>query len=198
MPYLTDRSTLSRARISNIRPATLDDVQGISQLLAKYYIGRLSEAQRARGFISVEFTEPELHAMVLEPGIAIGVAEDNQVVAVAGSSPIPSHGGRGVFQKIDELIDQMDYNCKRLSQYRLFMYGPVCVDEACGGQGLSGKLWQCFVDMVRGRYDVGLAFVSLANAVSLKAHREKLSMTQVCEFEAEGRRYALLAFGVLD
>lgn len=181
-----------------IRPATHGDVDGIARLLDRYYVGNLSEAQKSRGFISVEFNAPQIQAMLLEPGIAIGIAEDNQVVAVAGSSPIPSHGGRGVFQKIDELIDQMDYNGKRLSQYRLFMYGPVCVDEACGGQGLSGKLWQCFVDMVRGRYDVGLAFVSLANAVSLKAHREKLSMTQVCEFEAEGRRYALLAFGVLD
>lgn len=179
-----------------IRPATLDDVQGISQLLAKYYIGRLSDAQKARGFISVEFTTAALQAMVLEPGIAIGVAEDNQVVAVAGSSPIPSHGGRGVFQKIDELIEQATYNGKLLSQYHLFMYGPVCVDETCGGQGLSGKLWHCFVDMVRGRYDVGLAFVSIANSVSLKAHRDKLGMTPVCEFEAEGRRYALLAFDI--
>lgn len=181
-----------------IRPATLGDVAGIAQLLDRYYVGNLSEAQKARGFISVEFTEPELQAMVLEPGIAIGVAEDNEVVAVAGSSPIPSHGGRGVFQKIDELIDHVPYNDKPLSQYRLFMYGPVCVDETCGGQGLSGKLWQCFVDMVRGRYDVGLAFVSLANSVSLKAHRDKLGMTQVCEFEAESRCYALLAFDVLD
>lgn len=181
-----------------IRPATLDDVAGIARLLDRYYVGNLSDAQKTRGFISAQFTMPELQAMVLEPGIVIGVTEDNQVVAVAGSSPIPSHGGRGIFLKIDELIDQVSYNGKLLSQHRLFMYGPVCVDEAYGGQGLSAKLWQCFVDMVRGHYDVGLAFVSLANLVSLKAHRDKLGMIQVCEFEAEGRRYALLAFDVLD
>lgn len=184
--------------MTHIRPATLGDVAGIARLLDRYHVGNLSEAQKSRGFISVEFAAPQLQAMLLEPGIAIGIAEDNQVVAVAGSSPIPSHGGRGIFQKIDALIDHVAYNGKPLSRYRLFMYGPVCVDETCGGQGLSGKLWQCFVKMVRGRYDVGLAFVSLANAVSLKAHREKLGMTQVCEFEAEGRRYALLAFNVLD
>lgn len=179
-----------------IRPATVDDVEGIAQLLDRYYVDRLTEAQKARGFLSVQFTTSGLQAMVLEPGIVIGVSEDNTVVAAAGSSPIPSHGGRGVFRKIDELIDQVTYNGKRLSQYRLFMYGPVCVDEAFAGQGLAGKLWRGFVDMVRGRYDVGLAFVSLANAISLKAHRDKLGMTQVCEFVAEGRHYALLAFDI--
>lgn len=179
-----------------IRPATLDDVQGISQLLAKYYIGRLSDAQKARGFISVEFTIAEIESMVRSPGMVVAVAEDGAISAVAGSSPIPSHGGRGVFQKIDELIDQIAYNGKLLSQHRLFMYGPVCVDEASSGQGLSGKLWRGFVDMVRNRYDLGLAFVSLANSVSLKAHRDKLGMTQVCEFEAEGRSYVLLAFDI--
>ena len=179
-----------------IRPATLDDVAGIARLLDRYYVGNLSDAQRTRGFISAQFTMPELQVMVLEPGIVIGVSEDNSVVAVAGSSPIPSHGGRGIFLKIDELIGQVSYNGNQLSQYRLFMYGPVCVDENCGGQGLAGKLWHGFVKTVRGRYDVGLAFVSLANSISLKAHRDKLGMTQVCEFEAEGGRYALLAFSI--
>ena len=50
--------------------------------------------------------------------------------------------------------------------------------------------------MVRSRYDLGLAFVSLANPVSLKAHRDKLDMTPVSEFEPEGRHYALLAFDI--
>lgn len=50
--------------------------------------------------------------------------------------------------------------------------------------------------MMRGRYDVGLAFASLSNPSSLKAHRDKLGMAQVCEFEVEGRSYALLAFDI--
>lgn len=179
-----------------IRAATLNDVEGIARLLDRYYIGNLSEMQKARGFLSAQFTTSELQAMVLEPGMVIAVSEDGAVVAAAGSSAIPSHGGRGVFQKIDALVDQMDYKGKPLSQYRLFLYGPVCVDETYAGQGVAGKLWQGFLGLVRGRYDVGLAFVSLANPVSLKAHRDKLGMTQICEFEAEGRHYVLLAFNI--
>lgn len=182
--------------MSVIRPATLDDVSGIARLLDRYYIDHLSEAQKARGFLSVQFTTQELQTMVLAPGMVVGVSEDNTIVAAAGSSPIPSHGGRGVFQKIDTLIDQIRYNGKLLSQYRLVMYGPVCVDEAYAGSGLAGKLWQGFIDRVRGRYDVGLAFVSLVNPASLKAHRDKSGMAQIAEFEAEGRRYALLDFDI--
>ncbi len=181
-----------------IRPATLEDVQGISQLLGRYYIGRLTEAQKARGFISVEFTIAELERMVCSPGMVVAVEEDGVVAAVAGSSSVPSEGGDGIFQKIDSLVGQLDYNGQLLSAYRLCLYGPVCVDEAFGGQGLSAKLWQGFKEMMRGRYDVGLAFVSLSNPASLKVHRDKLGMTQVCEFEVEDRSYALLAFDIPD
>lgn len=179
-----------------IRPATLGDVQGISQLLAKYYIGRLSEGQKARGFISVEFTSAEIESMVRSPGAVVAVAEDGSIVAVAGSSPVPSEGGGAIFKKIDSLVTQVEYNERLLSDNRLCLYGPVCVDEAYAGQGLSEKLWQGFKKVMRGRYDVGLPFVSLSNSASLQAHRDKLGMTQVCEFEAEGRRYALLAFDI--
>lgn len=58
-----------------IRPATQDDVQGISQLLAKYYIGRLSDAQKARGFISVEFAATEIENMVRSPGTVVAVTK---------------------------------------------------------------------------------------------------------------------------
>ena len=52
--------------------------------------------------------------------------------------------------------------------------------------------------MMRGRYDIGLPFVSLSNPASLKAHRDKLGMTQLTEFEVEGRVYVLLAFNIPD
>ena len=182
--------------MTHIRPATLNDVQGISQLLAKYYIARLSDAQKARGFISVEFTTAEIESMVHSPGMVVAVAEDGAIAAVAGSSPVPSEGGDRIFQKIDSLVTEVEYDGRLLSAYRLCLYGPVCVDEAYAGQGLSAKLWQGFKEMMRGRYDVGLPFVSLANPASLKAHRDKLGMTQVCEFEVESRHYALLAFEI--
>lgn len=179
-----------------IRAARLGDVDGIAQLLDRYYIGHLSDSQKARGFISVTFATAELESMVLETGAVVGVSDDESVVAVAGSSSIPSIDGRGVFQKIDELVDQITYNGKMLSQYRLVMYGPVCVDETCAGQGLATRLWQGFVALEQGRYELGLAFVSHANTASLKVHVNKLGMTQLTDFDAEGRSFALLAFDI--
>lgn len=179
-----------------IRQATLDDVQGIAQLLDRYYIDNLSDLQRARGFISVQFSTAAIQSMVLGSGMIVASTEDNAVIAVSGSAPIPSHGNSAIFKKIDKLIDQISYHSKMLSAYRLCMYGPVCVDEAYAGQGIASRLWHGFEDMVRGHYDLSLVFVSLANTASLKAHREKLGMSQLTEFEVEGRSYALLAFGI--
>ena len=179
-----------------IRPATLDDVQGISELLAKYYIGRLSDAQKARGFISVEFSMAALEDMVSSPGMVVAVANDGAIAAVAGSSPVPSEGGDAIFQNIDRLVTQLECKGRSLSSFRLCLYGPVCVDEAYAGQGLSAKLWQGFMATVRGRYDMGLAFVSLTNPGSIRAHRDKLGMNQLTEFDVEDRRYVLLAFDI--
>lgn len=179
-----------------VRPATLDDVAGIAQLLDRYYVDNLTDAQKVRGFISVRFADTAVQTMVLGSGMVVAVTADNGVIAVTGCSPIPGHGGSGIFKKIDELIDQVRYNNKLLSAYRLCMYGPVCVDAAYAGQGLSGRLFQGFIDMVLGQCDVGLAFVSMSNPASLKVHRDKLKMTQVCEFEVEGQNFALLAFDI--
>jgi hypothetical protein len=180
-----------------IRPATINDVQGISRLLAKYYFGRLTDAQKVRGFISVEFATEEIESMVRSPGMVVAVAEDREIAAVAGSSPVPSTAVDGVFHKIDSIVAKIKYNARLLSDYRLCLYGPVCVDEASAGQGLSAKLWQRFKEMVGPSYDVGLAFVSVDNTASLNVHRAKLGMKQVSEFEVEGRRYVLLAFDIL-
>lgn len=179
-----------------IRPATLDDVQGIAQLLDRYYIGNLTDTQKARGFISVQFAAAAIQSMVLGSGMVVAVTEDNTVIAVTGCSPVPSHGGSDIFKKVDDLINRVAFKGKPLSAHRLCMYGPVCVDEAYSGQGLSSRLFQGFIDMVRGQCDVGLAFVSLSNPTSLKVHRDKLGMAEVCDFEVEGQGYALLAFDV--
>jgi len=174
----------------------LDDVQGIAQLLDRYYIGNLTDAQKVRGFISVQFSAAAIQSMVLGSGMVVAATEDNTVVAVTGCSPVPGHGGSAIFKKVDALIDQISYHGKLLSAYRLCMYGPVCVDEAYSGQGLSSRLFQGFINMVRGQCDVGLAFVSLSNPASLKVHWDKLGMAEVRDFEVEGQGYALLAFDV--
>lgn len=179
-----------------IRPATLDDVQGIAQLLNRYYIGNLTDAQKVRGFISVQFSAAAIQSMVLGSGMVVAVTEDNAVVAVTGCSPVPSHGGSAIFKKVDDLIDQISVDGKLLSAYRLCMYGPVCVDEAYSGQSLSSRLFQGFIDMVRGQCDVGLAFVSMSNLASLKVHRDKLGMAEVCHFKVDAQHYVLLAFDV--
>ena len=179
-----------------IRPATLDDVQGISELLAKYYIGRLNDAQKARGFISVEFSVAELEDMVREPGAVVGVEKDGTVVAVAGSSSLPSKGSSGISSAISSLLGQIEFNGQLLSDYKTCMYGPVCVDESCAGQGMSARLWQAFKEMQQGIYDVGVSFISYANPTSIRSARDKQGRTIVADFEHDGQRFALLAFGI--
>jgi hypothetical protein len=47
------------------------------------------------------------------------------------------------------------------------------------------------------QFDVGVAFVSEKNPRSLYAHRDKLGMEAVDEFEFNGQRYNMLVFSVM-
>jgi hypothetical protein len=49
---------------------------------------------------------------------------------------------------------------------------------------------------IAGKFDAGVAFVSRDNPHSLRAHVAGLGMTEVGEFEVNGKIYATLAFRV--
>ena len=83
-----------------------------------------------------------------------------------------------------------------LSSRCLFVYGPICIDKQQRGQGILEGLSNIMLQTLKGKYDVGIAFVSERNPRSLHAHQVKLGMKVVDEFEFNGQKYRTLLFGV--
>jgi len=88
------------------------------------------------------------------------------------------------------------YQSLPLSGYRTFVYGPVCINRQSRGQGVLEGLFNAMLQTLKGRYDVGVAFVSELNPRSLHAHQNKLGMKIIDEFEFNGRKYWTLVFDV--
>lgn len=177
----------------DIERASPEDYPGILQLQAANYVGRLSARERGGGFLSAEFTAQQIADMA-EQQVIMVARERKQVLGfVCGSGPDFKQQPPAVARMVRE-FDHVDYRGRRLSSYRWFLYGPVCIDRAQRGRGLLRKLCQALIEEVSGKYEVGVALVDDENVHSLEAHVDGLGMIQAGGFEDGGHRYHILAF----
>jgi hypothetical protein len=93
-------------------------------------------------------------------------------------------------------FDQILFQGSPLNEYNVFVYGPVCIDQAYRGQDLLRMLYQGVKGELAGKYSVGAAFIADDNSRSLKAHREGPGMTEVSRFTHDDRGYHTLVFPV--
>ena len=72
-----------------------------------------------------------------------------------------------------------------------YVYGPVAVDAAERGRGLTGRLFQELKRLLPGRE--GILFIRADNAASLRAH-EKLGVTERGQFMHQGFRFLVFSY----
>ena len=69
-----------------------------------------------------------------------------------------------------DMFKKLAYNDKPLNNYKYYVMGQICIDEAFRGQGLFEKLYQKHKQVYSPGFDVCLTEVSTRNARSMKAH----------------------------
>ena len=103
-----------------------------------------------------------------------------------------------ILAKMIECYDSVRFDGRFLNEYRSYVYGPVCVDRAVRGQGVFESLFHECLAQLAGRFEVGVLFISTENQRSIEAHRRKLGMRWVGEFEFEAKVFHVLAFHLPD
>jgi hypothetical protein len=93
-----------------------------------------------------------------------------------------------------ESYDRMRFEGKPLSEYRSYIYGPVCIDRAHRRNGLLRGLFEAQKQDLAGQFEIGVALIARNNPHSFKAHVAGLGMTEVGEFEVNGNKFATVAF----
>ena len=111
-------------------------------------------------------------------------------------SPVGESASIPILVKMIECYDSVLFDGRFLNQYRSYVYGPVCVDRAVRGQGVFESLFHECLAQLTGRFEVGVLFISAENQRSIEAHRRKLGMRWVGEFEFEAKVFHVLAFHV--
>jgi predicted GNAT superfamily acetyltransferase len=159
------------------------------------FVGNLTPEQRARGFLSAEYTAEELARMAEDVAVLVA-AEGAQVLAFVCAYSTTLGAQFPIVARMAARFGEIDFRGRRLAQWRVLVYGPVCVDPAARGRGAVRGLFEQLKREVAGSFDVGTALVAEDNPHSMHVHVARLGMTPVGEFDYRGKRFTILAFAV--
>ena len=154
----------------------------ITRIIQENLIWNLEESERADGFLSVDFGPDQV--IKINRNIPIVVGDFGQSLAgflmgstLSQSAQIP------ILARMIECYDTLRFDGRFLDEYRSYVYGPVCVDRSVRGQGVLESLFEECLSQLAGRFEVGVLFISAENQRSIEAHRRKLGMACVGDFE---------------
>lgn len=171
------------------------DLPEIIRIQKANFVANISAADKADGFLSVEFPPEQFEEMNRQIPIVVADLGSQLGGYLCGSSL--DYGMQ--FPLIERTIDlcrQTMFGGKAFDAYRSFVYGPVCVDRPLRGSGVVQGLFSRFVQELEGRFDLGVFFVSQDNPRSLRAHYHTLGMEKVRDFTYNDNDYCVLAFSV--
>ncbi|BEN39371.1 Predicted acetyltransferase [Klebsiella oxytoca] len=176
-----------------IRRARPTDYPAILQLQGENVPEALDERQKRQGFIVSRMNEAQLTA--INHGIGILVAEqENQLAGFVCLMPADVQPRPPVVDAMLATLATQSFAGRALSEQRVFLYGPVCLDAAWRGKGVLKRLYAAVKAHTRHDYDVGALFIDDDNPHSLAAHVQGLGMTALAPFHCGQKGYQLVVF----
>lgn len=152
--------------------ATTDaDLLGILTLQAANQKATLpAEYQRDQGFVTLTHT-PEMLGQMSDAAPQI-IAKNADTIAGYALTLLPSV--KAVVPALLPLFNQFDrmvYAGKLIGDYRYYVMGQVCVDEAYRGQGVFDGLYAAHRQHFADHYDLLVTDIATRNTRSRRAHQ---------------------------
>ena len=178
----------------HFRKASKQDIPLILELQEKNLLMNLQTHEKQDGFLSIKYSAAQLNE--LNQGLGIFIAEKQYHLAgylIAQTLDFANQSA--LISSMARKFSDVQFNGRPLSSFNIFIYGPVCVAKESRGQGVLEGLYEAMLRTLQ-HYDIGVAFVSAENSRSLNAHRKKLGMTVIDNFEFNGQQYNILVFAI--
>ena len=169
--------------------ATLDDINATLALHAKYQIDTIAEEDKADGFVTTPFTYEELRDLIeQEQGLFIA-KEGDEVLAYVMSASWQFWSKWPMFQHMIADLPNLTYDDTPLTVENSYQYGPVCVDKRVRGTEVLPTIFEFALKHMAKRFPILVTFVNQVNPRSYEAHRRKLGLDIIQEFNYNGNRY---------
>lgn len=176
------------------------DVEAILRLQEKNLLANVPAERRSAGFVTTAFVPSQLelligrgHAFVArDASIADGLAG----YVLAGAWDF--YFQWPIFEYMASRFPGLSLDGEPLDVGSSYQYGPVCVAEEARGKGALAALFEFHRRCMAAEFPMGITFINEANLRSMDAHRRKLGILKLDEFEFGGQRFATLAFRTRD
>lgn len=177
-----------------LKIAEIKDIENILKLHSKYQLATIAEDDKKDGFVTTGFSKEELTALIeQEQGLFIAV-EDDKVLGYVMSASWQFWSKWPMFVHMIKDLPKLNYLGQTLTVDNSYQYGPVCIDKSVRGSGLLEKLFDFALESMSKRYPILVTFVNVINERSYAAHKRKLGLDVIQEFEFNNNRYYEMVF----
>lgn len=169
--------------------ATENDLNEVLILHSKNQLDTMSEEDKEDGFITTAFTKELLLDLIeREEGLFIAKQGD-EILAYVMSGSWHFWSQWPMFQHMIKGLGDLTYLNQTLSTENSYQYGPVCVAKECRGSGVLEGIFDFARQKMALRFPILVTFVNKVNSRSVEAHRRKLGLDVIQEFEYKGNQY---------
>jgi len=171
------------------RVATLHDIDDVLKLYFRYQVNFIKEEDKKDGFVTTVFTKEELTKLVVnEQGLFVA-SKDEKIVAYVMSASWKFWSVWPMFEYMIKDLPNLKYLGQHLSIYNSYQYGPICIDKDVRGSGVLEKLFDFSRANMAKKYPILVTFVNKINTRSYEAHKRKLKLKIIQEFEYNNNSY---------
>jgi len=169
--------------------ATVEDIDATLKLHAKYQLDTIKEEDKKDGFVTTAFTKEELTQLIeQEQGLFIA-KEGDEVLAYVMAASWQFWSKWAMFQYMIKGLPKLEYMGETLTVDNSYQYGPICIDKSVRSTEVLKEIFNFSLGHMSKRYPILVTFVNQINPRSYQAHKRKLGLDVIQEFEFNGNRY---------
>lgn len=184
----------NRSAMVKTRIGTKNDIDGVLRLQEKYLYRNLNEAERQNGFVTTPFTTEQIEEIVDQTGLFVAADEYGTIVAYAFAGSWKYFEQWEIFNYMVSRFPNLEFNGNKITTENSFQYGPICIREDFRGTGLLHQIFEEMRKELLKKYPISVTFINKINAVSTKAHTQKLGWKIIDAFQFNDNSYIALGF----
>lgn len=172
-----------------LKIAQLEDIEAVLRLHAKYQVDSIKEEDKKDGFVTTAFSKEELSKLIIEEQGLFIAKEGEDVLAYVMAASWEFWSVWPMFAHMIKDLHNLDYLGQTLSVDNSYQYGPICIDKSLRGTEMLADIFDFAREEMAKRYPILVTFVNKINPRSFEAHKRKLGLDVIQEFEYNGNQY---------
>jgi len=160
-----------------------NDLEQILELQKQNLAAGLTGEQIAsQGFVTVSHSFQDLHTMNgIEEHV---IAKDNdRVIAYLLAMTTRSRFDIPILIPMFDMFEQIEYQNKKVADWRYIVVGQVCVAAGYRGQGIFDACYATYKNNFKDRYDFAITEIATRNQRSINAHK-RIGFETIHEYAA--------------